>query len=72
MLRGEVWWVGFHPAVGSEIRKTRPSVIVSNNSANRNLSQMIVVPLTGNADRLYPAEAYVSVAGKASKAWLTS
>ena len=46
MLRGEVWWVEFDPAVGSEIRKTRPGVIVSNNSANRNLSRVIVVPLS--------------------------
>ena len=27
MKRGEVWWVAFDPAVGSEIRKTRPAVI---------------------------------------------
>ena len=68
MLRGEVWWIEFDPAVGSEIRKTRPGVIVSNNSANRNLSRVIVVPLTGNTERLYPGEARVSVNGKNSKA----
>lgn len=68
MLRGEVWWIEFDPAVGSEIRKTRPSVIVSNNSANRNLSRVIVVPLTSNTERLYPGEARVSVNGKNSKA----
>ena len=68
MLRGEVWWVEFDPAVGGETRKIRPGVIVSNNSANRNLSRVIVVPLTSNTDRLYPGEARVSVAGKESKA----
>ena len=68
MLRGEVWWVEFDLAAGSEIRKTRPGVIVSNNSANRNLSRVILVPLTGNTDRLYPGEAHVSVVGKESKA----
>ena len=68
MLRGEVWWVEFDPAVGSEIRKTRPGIIVSNNSANRNLSRVIVVPLTSNTDRLYPGEARVAVAGKQNKA----
>ena len=68
MLRGEVWWIEFDPAVGSEIRKTRPGVIVSNNSANRNLNRVIVVPLTSNTERLYPGEARVSVAGKDSKA----
>src|SRR5260364_103538 len=39
MQRSEVWWVEFDPAVGSEIRKTRPAVIVSNNAANRNLAR---------------------------------
>ena len=68
MLRGEVWWIEFDPAVGSEIRKTRPGVIVSNNSANRNLNRVSVVPLTSNTERLYPGEARVSVAGKDSKA----
>lgn len=68
MLRGEVWWVEFDPSIGSEIRKTRPGVIVSNNSANRILSRVIVVPLTSNTERLYPGEARVTVAGKDSKA----
>ena len=68
MLRGEVWWVEFDPAIGSEIRKTRPGVVVSNNSANRNLGRVIVVPLTSNTERIYPGEARVSVAGKESKA----
>jgi len=66
--RGEVWWVEFDPAIGSEIRKTRPGVIVSNNSANRNLSRVIVVPLTSSTDRIYPGEARVTCAGTSSKA----
>jgi mRNA interferase MazF len=33
MLRGEVWWVDFDPSLGSEIRKTRPAVIVSNDAS---------------------------------------
>ncbi len=56
MQRGEVWWVEFDPAVGSEIRKTRPGIIVSNNAANRNLTRVIVVPLTSNSARIYPAK----------------
>jgi len=66
--RGEVWWVEFDPSVGTEIRKTRPAVIVSNDAANRNLARVVVVPMTSNTGRLYPGEAVVSVDGQSSKA----
>ncbi len=68
MLRGEVWWVEFDPAVGSVIRKTRPAVVVSNDAANRNLARVVVVPLTGNTGQVYPGEAAVMVGEKSSKA----
>ncbi|MHB8369162.1 MAG: type II toxin-antitoxin system PemK/MazF family toxin [Leptospirales bacterium] len=57
MKRGEVWWVEYDPAVGSEIRKTRPAVIVSNDAANRTLARAVVVALTGNTGHLCPGEA---------------
>ncbi len=68
MQRGEVWWVEFDPAVGSEIRKTRPAVIVSNDAANRHLARVVVVPVTSNTGRQYPGEAIVTVGGQSSKA----
>lgn len=68
MKRGEVWWVEFEPAVGSEIRKTRQAVIVSNDAANRNLARVVVVPLTSNTGRHYPGEALVTLGGQRSKA----
>lgn len=68
MKRGEIWWVEFDPAVGSEIRKRRPALIISNNAANRNLARVVVVPLTSNIGRQYPSEAIVTVAGQSSKA----
>jgi len=66
--RGEVWWVEFDPSVGTEIRKTRPAVIVSNDAANRNLARVVVMPMTSNRGRVYPGEAVVSVDGQSSKA----
>lgn len=58
----------FEPSVGSEIQKTRPAVIVSNNSSNAALNRLQVLPLTSNSGRVYPSEAVVQVAGRSSKA----
>jgi mRNA interferase MazF len=60
--------VNFEPSLGSEIRKTRPAVIVSNNSANTHLNRVQVVPLTSSTGRCYPSEALVMLNGVESKA----
>jgi mRNA interferase MazF len=68
MKRGEVWWVAVGPAVGGEIQKQRPAVIVSNDSSNKHLNRLQVVPLTGAVEHLYPSEALVIVRGEKQKA----
>lgn len=50
--RGEIWWVNLDPTRGSEIRKTRPAVVLTANSLNRARRTVVVVPLsTGPAPR---------------------
>ncbi len=68
MKRGEIWWVEFDPSIGSEIRKTRPAIILSNDAANRNLARVVVIPLSSNITRLFPGEALVTVGSTQSKA----
>jgi mRNA interferase MazF len=62
--RGDVYWVALDPTVGTEIRKTRPAVVVSNDSANAFGMRVVVVPVTSNIDSLFPGEALVRVGGK--------
>ena len=46
VLRGDIFLVALNPARGSEIRKTRPCVIVSPDELNSHLLTFIVAPLT--------------------------
>jgi len=44
--RGEVWLAALDPTMGSEIRKTRPCLVVSPDELNAHLRTAIVVPMT--------------------------
>lgn len=68
MRRGEVWWVDFEPAIGSEVRKTRPAIIVSNDASNAAMSRVQVVPVTSSVEKLYVFESQVRIKGKPGKA----
>ena len=44
--RGEVWLVNLDPTVGSEIRKSRPCVVISPPELSEHLKTVIVAPMT--------------------------
>jgi mRNA interferase MazF len=44
--RGEVHWVNLDPTVGTEIKKTRPALIVSPDDLNSVLPRVIIATLT--------------------------
>ncbi|MBI5729892.1 MAG: type II toxin-antitoxin system PemK/MazF family toxin [Ignavibacteriales bacterium] len=44
--RGEIYWVDLEPVRGSEMKKVRPAVIVSNNLINEHASVIIICPIT--------------------------
>jgi mRNA interferase MazF len=50
MRRGEIWLINLDPAVGAEIKKTRPAVIV-NDDAIGILPLRVIVPITEWKDR---------------------
>ena len=66
--RGDVYWVNLDPVVGTEIRKTRPAVIVSNDACNRYGTRVVVLPISSNVESLYPGEARVEVKGSPGRA----
>jgi mRNA interferase MazF len=42
----DIYWVNLDPAIGKEINKTRPAIVVSPNKMNDVLGTVIVVPIT--------------------------
>jgi mRNA interferase MazF len=44
--RFDVWLINLDPTVGSEIKKTRPGVIVSPDEMNNNINTIIIAPMT--------------------------
>ncbi len=64
-VRGEVYLVNFDPTLGSEIKKTRPALILQNDIANEYSPITIVAAITSKFDdTLYPTEVEIT-AGEA-------
>lgn len=59
--RGDIYWVSLDPTVGSETRKTRPGLVLSNNIANKNSDRVIIGPITSNVKKIYPFEAPITL-----------
>ena len=62
--RGDIFLVALNPTRGSEIRKTRPCVVVTPNELNAHLRTFIVAPLT-TGGHLYPFRVRCRFDGKA-------
>ncbi len=58
--RGDVYWINLDPTIGAEIKKTRPCVIISPDTANRAGPLVIVAPITkGNVKKVYFHEIFL-------------
>lgn len=60
MKQGEIWLINLDPAIGAEIKKTRPAVIVNHNSLGK-LPLRIIVPITEWKDRFSEAPWMVKI-----------
>ncbi len=67
--RGEVYWVNLDPTVGTEIRKTRPALVISPDDMNAALPRVIVAPLTSKGQPL-GCRPEVKFAGKKARVLL--
>jgi len=63
--RGEIWWVALDPTRGTEIRKTRPCVVLTHATLNRHRVTVVVIPLSTAAKPHPPITVPVTCEGKA-------
>lgn len=68
--RGEIYWISLDPTVGSETQKTRPGLILSNNSSNKYSQRVIIGPVSSSIKKLYPFEAKIMVVREINKVML--
>lgn len=57
--RTEIWLVSLEPVKGSEIGKTRPALIISNNRNNEFSSTITLAPITTSVSKIYPFEVMI-------------
>ena len=68
--RGEIYWISLDPTIGSEVKKTRPGLILSNDLSNKHSQRVIVGPITSSIKRIYPFEAEITLPKSACKVML--
>ncbi len=56
MKRGEIYFANLDPTVGSEVKKKRPVLIVSNNANNKAATIVTIIPLTSNTKKVFAFE----------------
>ncbi len=64
ITRGDIWWISLDPTQGSEIRKTRPCVVLSHDTLNRLRHTVVVVPLSTAAQPHPPITIPVTCQGE--------
>lgn len=64
--RFDVFLVNLNPTAGSEIKKTRPCLIISPDELNRHIATVIVAPMTTKG-QMYPTRIECEFEGKSGQ-----
>ena len=59
LLKSEIYLAHLNPTVGSEIAKTRPVLIVSNDINNQYDDTITILPITSSTEKIYPFEVFL-------------
>jgi mRNA interferase MazF len=62
--RGDIWWVSLDPTQGSEIKKTRPCVVLTHDTLNQLRKTVVVIPLSTAANEHPPITVSVTCQNK--------
>lgn len=62
--RYEIYLADLNPTIGSEIKKTRPVVVISQNEMNQHLETVVICPFTSQLHPTWRCRLQVSCAGK--------
>lgn len=65
--RYEIYLADLNPTIGSEIKKTRPVVVISQNEMNQHLETIVICPLTSQLHPTWRCRLQVSCTGKKSE-----
>lgn len=65
--RYEIFFADLNPTIGSEIKKIRPVVIVSQNEMNQYLETVVVCPLTSKLHPMWRSRIQIKCAGTPSE-----
>ncbi|MEM0966395.1 MAG: type II toxin-antitoxin system PemK/MazF family toxin [Verrucomicrobiota bacterium] len=62
-----IYWVDLNPVIGSEMAKTRPAIVVSDDLMNQNLDTIVVCPLTSQIHPAWRSRIQMNCAGQSSE-----
>jgi mRNA interferase MazF len=58
--RGDIFYADLNPVIGSEISKTRPVLVISNDINNKFSNTVTVIPISSSKDKkIYPFEVFL-------------